>query len=101
MKRTFLKAIIGLSMIASTTVFVVSCSNNDDEIIDNTSSVDPNNFKGDITGNVTLDPSKTYTITGKVAVKAGASLTIPAGTKFQVTAGELTVTGLLRQLVIL
>lgn len=93
MKRTFLKAILGLSMVASTTVFVVSCSNNDDEIIDNTSSVDPNNFKGDIMGNVTLDPSKTYTITGKVAVKAGASLTIPAGTKFQVTAGELNSDG--------
>ncbi|WP_379964673.1 hypothetical protein [Epilithonimonas sp. UC225_85] len=93
MKKTFLKAILGLSMIASTTVAVVSCSNNDDEVIDNTSSVDPSNFKGDITTNITLDPSKTYTITGKVAVKAGASLTIPAGTKFQVTAGELNSDG--------
>jgi len=93
MKKTFFKAILGLSMIATTTVAVVSCSNNDDEEINNTSSVDPSNFKGDITTNVTLDPSKTYTITGKVAVKAGASLTIPAGTKFQVTAGELNTDG--------
>ncbi|MCD9853166.1 hypothetical protein LUD75_00490 [Epilithonimonas sp. JDS] len=92
MKKTFLKAILGLSLVASTTAVVVSCDSNDDNteetIIDN-SGIDANNFKGDITGNVTLDASKTYTITGKLAVKSGGSLTIPAGTKFKATAGEL------------
>lgn len=92
MKKTFLKAILGLSLIATTTAVVVSCDRNDDgtetTIIDN-SGIDANNFKGDITGNVTLDASKTYTITGKLAVKSGATLTIPAGTKFKAIAGEL------------
>jgi hypothetical protein len=35
---------------------------------------------GDISTAVTLDASKVYVITGVVSVKAGASLTIPAGT---------------------
>ncbi len=89
MKKTFLKAVLVLSLVASTTAVVVSCSNNDDngtETIDN-SGIDPNNFRGDITGNVTLDPSKVYTINGKVAVKAGGSLTIPEGTQIKVTSG--------------
>ena len=51
MKKTFLKAILGLSLVASTTAVVVSCDNNDDNteetIIDN-SGIDANNFKGDM-----------------------------------------------------
>ena len=46
-------------------------------------------LKGDITdGTVTLDPSQTYTLSGKLLVKSGATLTIPAGTviKSSVTA---------------
>ncbi|MCG7280331.1 hypothetical protein MHJ94_03380 [Chryseobacterium taklimakanense] len=94
MKKTFLQAILGLSLIASSSAFVVSCSSDDNPApINPGQTIDPANFKGDITTNVTLDPSKTYTMTGKVAVKAGASLTIPAGTKINVTAGELNADG--------
>ncbi|WP_300672780.1 hypothetical protein [Soonwooa sp.] len=96
MKKTFLKAILGLSLVASTTSVIVSCSNSKDEdetaVIDN-SGIDANNFKGNITGNVTLDPSKVYTITGKVAVKAGGSLTIPEGTHFKVVEGSIKANG--------
>lgn len=89
MKKTFLKAILGLSLVASTTAVVVSCNdkNNDDPVVIDNSGIDANNFKGDITKNVTLDPAKVYTITGKVAVKAGASLTIPEGTQIKVAEG--------------
>lgn len=89
MKRTFLKAILGLSLVASATAFTVSCSDNnsDDTVIIDNSGIDAANFNGDITKNVTLDPSKVYTITGKVAVKAGASLTIPEGTQIKVAGG--------------
>lgn len=94
MKKTLLKAILGLSLIASTSAVVISCnSKEDEEIIIDGSNIDPNNFKGDITKNVTLDPSKVYTITGVVAVKAGASLTIPEGTQIKVTPGSLKADG--------
>src|SRR5690606_11834535 len=40
--------------------------------------------KGSINdGTVTLDPSQTYTLTGGLIVKSGATLTIPAGTKIE------------------
>ncbi|AZI53811.1 hypothetical protein EIB75_00440 [Epilithonimonas vandammei] len=96
MKKTFLKAALILSLVASTSAVVVSCSNNDDEttetIIDN-SGINPNNFRGDITSNITLDPSKVYTINGKLSVKSGASLTIPAGTQIKVTSGYTKADG--------
>lgn len=95
MKKNFLKAILGLSLIASTSTFVVSCSNEDDPVVTPEPGNGINNadFKGDITGNVTLDATKTYTMTGKVVVKAGSTLTIPAGTKIQATAGKLRADG--------
>lgn len=95
MKKNFLKAILGLSLVASTSAAVISCSDNNDDpvVVEPAVKIDPSNFKGDITENVTLDASKTYTLTGKLTVKAGASLTIPAGTKIQATAGELNADG--------
>lgn len=86
MKKTFLRAALCLSLAASITSVVVSCSSNTvDEIIDgiNGQTVDPNNFKGEIkSGNVvTLDATKTYKLTGKLLVEDGATLIIPAGTK--------------------
>lgn len=93
MKKNFLRAILGLSLATTSTVAVVSCSSNSDEPITPVSQIDPSNFKGDITGNVTLDPSKVYTMTGKVAVKAGATLTIPAGTRIQAAPGEINPDG--------
>jgi len=45
-------------------------------------------FKGDINdGEVVLDASKTYKLTGKLLVKDGATLTIPAGTRIEGTGG--------------
>jgi len=45
-------------------------------------------FKGDINdGEVVLDASKTYKLTGKLLVKDGATLTIPAGTRIEGSGG--------------
>ena len=84
MKKNMLKAILGLSLMATTASFSVSCSSsNDDDYEGSVSTVDPNNLKGDIKSGttVTLDPSKTYHLTGKLLVENGATLIIPAGTK--------------------
>lgn len=84
MKKNFLKATFCLTLMASASTFVVSCSsNNDDEMVEVGSSVDPANFKGSITSGttVTLDPTKTYNLNGKLLVENGATLIIPAGTK--------------------
>src|SRR5690606_37080359 len=43
---------------------------------------------GDLTENLTLDPTLTYQLTGKYSVEAGATLTIPAGTKIVATADD-------------
>jgi len=46
-------------------------------------------LKGHINdGTVTLDPSQTYTLTGGLVVKSGATLTIPAGTRIESDATE-------------
>lgn len=69
--------------------FMTSCSN-DSETETPTSSFVANadNFQGTITdGEVILDASKTYKLTGKIQVNAGATLTIPAGTVIQGTSG--------------
>lgn len=89
MKKTFLNAVVCLSMSSILLVSVQSCRSDDTVDVSTNQNINPENFKGDITTDVTLDASKVYTITGKVAVKAGASLTIPAGTRFRVTSGEL------------
>jgi hypothetical protein len=52
-----------------------------------TFTADATNFQGDINeGEVTLDPTKTYKLTGKL-VNSGATLTIPAGTTIEGTGG--------------
>ena len=95
MKKNFFKAILALSLIATTSAFVVSCDNGDDPVtpVNPGATINPADFKGEITGNVTLDATKTYTMTDKVIVKAGASLTIPAGTNIKATAGKLRADG--------
>ncbi|MGV0939203.1 hypothetical protein ACTS91_07060 [Empedobacter falsenii] len=85
MKKLIFKALF-CATILSSTAMVISCSNNDDsgEVIDDKNPLTPEKFEGTIkTGkSLTLDPSKTYNLTGKVTVENGATLTIPAGTKF-------------------
>lgn len=90
MKKTILKAALLFSLAASFSSVAISCSTSDDDDTNETiSSIDPSNFKGNIAAGttVTLDPSKVYTITGKVMVENGASLIIPAGTRITVAEG--------------
>ncbi|MBF4486595.1 MULTISPECIES: hypothetical protein [unclassified Flavobacterium] len=69
-------AILGLAL--------TSCSSDDNNKSDDNKStfvVKVDDLKGEITnGTVTLDPTQTYTLTGGLVVKGGASLVIPAGT---------------------
>lgn len=88
MKKTTLK-LVALFFVAAITF---SCSSDDD----NTSTddddsqgqvIDPDNFQGNITTHVELDPTKVYKLNGPLIVQAQASLTIPAGTRIEGTSG--------------
>ena len=48
-------------------------------------------LNGNVDSDVTLDPSKTYRLTGSYIVQDGASLTIPAGTKIHADNGGTDV----------
>lgn len=68
-------AILGLAL--------TSCSSDDNNKDTNNSSfvLKVDDLKGEIKdGTVTLDPTQTYTLTGGLVVKGGATLVIPAGT---------------------
>ncbi|WP_347050854.1 hypothetical protein [Flavobacterium olei] len=68
-------AILGLAL--------TSCSSDDNNKNTNNSSfvLKVDDLKGEIQdGTVTLDPTQTYTLTGGLIVKGGATLVIPAGT---------------------
>ncbi|MCV2487425.1 hypothetical protein OD917_21000 [Flavobacterium sp. SH_e] len=67
-------AILGLAL--------TSCSSDDNNNTNNSSFVlKVDDLKGEIKdGTVTLDPTQTYTLTGGLIVKGGATLVIPAGT---------------------
>lgn len=85
MKKNFFKAALCLTMMASVSTLYVSCNDDDDnnDVVPAGPTIDPANFKGSIaTGTtVTLDPSKTYNLNGKLLVENGATLIIPAGTR--------------------
>lgn len=90
MKKNTLKLLAAAFIMSTTAVVFQSCSNNDDEEIISTGiATDPNNFKGEVKSGetVTLDPTKVYKLTGAVAVKAGGTLVIPAGTRIEATGG--------------
>ncbi|MGO4771626.1 hypothetical protein ACEN2I_08175 [Flavobacterium sp. W22_SRS_FK3] len=81
MKKTFfaIAAILGLAL--------TSCNSDDNN--DNKSSfvLKADDLKGDIKeGTVTLDPAQTYTLTGGLIVRGGATLVIPAGTIIKTSA---------------
>ncbi|GEM52573.1 hypothetical protein F0358_04795 [Empedobacter brevis] len=88
MKKTIFRAIFCATLLSST-AFVTSCSKDDDstDVVNNELTAD--NFRGTVKSgqNLTLDASKTYYLTGIVTVENGATLTIPAGTKFTATGG--------------
>ena len=69
-----------LAILTVVTIAFSSCSK-DDTTPASTFVINADNLKGDIIdGEVTLDPSKTYTLTGGLVVRKGATLIIPAGT---------------------
>ena len=78
-----------LSMLAISSLVLSSCNNDDDEDTNNGNSVtiDSSNFKGTLESGqeATLDPTKTYFLTGSFIIKDGAKLTIPAGTVIKAT----------------
>lgn len=88
MKKTFfaMAAILGLAL--------TSCSSDDNNKSDGNKStfvLKVDDLKGEIKdGTVTLDASQTYTLTGPLLVKGGATLVIPAGTTIKASA-SLTI----------
>lgn len=88
MKKSVFKL---LALFAVSSVALVGCSNDDDSGDSNSSGfvANPADFKGDIKAgdNVTLDPSKTYYLTGKLQINEGGKLTIPAGTRIVANGG--------------
>ena len=75
------KLLFALSIVA---LIFTGCSDDDE---DPTNILDGTELKGDITTDVALDASVTYTLTGICAVKDGATLTIPAGTMIKASGG--------------
>lgn len=88
MKKSIVKL---FGIIALSTSLLTSCSsdnNNDSKKPTSTFVADANDFKGIISdGEVVLDASTVYKLTGKLQVNSGATLTIPAGTVIQGTGG--------------
>ena len=94
MKKNYFTLIIAAFVIGSSSI-IYSCSE-DEETITEIATVgiaqDPDNFKGEVTSGqvVTLDPLKSYQLSGIVTVKNGGTLVIPAGIKITATAGSLS-----------
>lgn len=88
--KTMKKSILLSLSIALQAFTFTSCGSDDNEINvgSNTSfKVVEDDLKGDIEeGTVTLDGTKTYTLTGALIVKSGAVLNIPAGTTIKSSA---------------
>lgn len=87
-----MKKIVKLfSLVIMTSLIATSCINieedNDSGNGGNTSTVDPNNFQGNIFTNVSLQANTIYKLTGPLTVQEGGSLTIPAGTRIEATGG--------------
>lgn len=85
MKKSILNFV---TVIALSGGLLTSCSSDDDKKSTSTFVADATNFKGTINdGEVVLDASKTYKLTGAIKVENGATLTIPAGTTIEGTGG--------------
>lgn len=72
-----------LAILTVVTIALTSCSNdNNDPAPSNTFDLKVDDLKGEITNKetVTLDATKTYTLTGGLIVRSGSTLVIPAGT---------------------
>lgn len=86
MKKSILNFV---TVFALSGVLLTSCSSNDDDKKPTSTFVaNPADFQGKITdGEVILDATKTYKLTGAIKVENGATLTIPAGTVIEGTSG--------------
>ena len=93
MKKSIVKSSTKLmGIIALSATLFASCSSDNNNDGENTTTpvvIDPSNFTGSIEKGqeVTLDATKTYILTGKIVVKDGGVLTIPAGTVIEGTKG--------------
>jgi hypothetical protein len=81
MKKTFL--LLMLIPLA----FMSSCKKDDDKDDDNQNPIVDNNLSGDISTDVTLDPTVEYKLTGALTVIDGGKLRIPAGTVIKAEKG--------------
>nr|WP_199002506.1 hypothetical protein [Flavobacterium sp. ASV13] len=86
MKKSILNFV---TVIALSGGLLTSCSSDNEKSTPTSTFVaDPANFQGKITdGEVILDATKTYKLTGAIKVENGATLTIPAGTVIEGTGG--------------
>lgn len=75
------KLLFALSIVA---ILFAGCTKND---VPETTPVTTQDLKGDITSDVTLGDFNEYNLTGTLSVKAGATLTIPAGTTIKANKG--------------
>lgn len=76
------KSILAVLILAA--ISFTSCTSDDSPSTSSSFELKVEDFKGNITdGTVTLDPTKTYKLTGGLVVKSGATLTIPAGTRIE------------------
>ena len=85
MKNSILKF---FGIIAISASFLTSCSSDDNNSPSSTFVVNPLDFKGQINdGEVILNASTVYKLTGRLQVNTGATLTIPAGTRIEGVGG--------------
>ena len=85
MKNSIVKL---FGLLAVTAGLFTGCSSSDDEGSSSSFVVNPADFKGTIAdGEVVLDASTVYNLTGALVIADGASLTIPAGTLIKATGG--------------
>jgi hypothetical protein len=85
MKNSILK-FFGILTIASS--LLIGCSTSEDDKPSSSFVVDANNLQGMINdGEVILNATTVYRLTGRLQVNNGAVLTIPAGTRIEATGG--------------
>jgi hypothetical protein len=80
MKKTFL-------LLMLIPLAFMSCKKDDDKDDDNQNPIVDNNLSGDISTDVTLDPTVEYKLTGALTVIDGGKLRIPAGTVIKAEKG--------------
>lgn len=87
-----MKKIVKLfSLVIMTSLIATSCINVEEDNNSgnggNSSTINPNDFQGNIFTNVSLQANTIYKLTGPLTIQEGASLTIPAGTRIEATGG--------------